>query len=39
MFLEVRGIFPGEAVPVDRLLKALKDVSASEWGYFYIQDA
>ncbi len=35
LFVEIRNIFPGEAVPVDELLTRLQDLGCGEWGYFY----
>jgi hypothetical protein len=35
-FLEVRNVFPGEAVPVDALLRHLEDFGAGPWDYFYL---
>ncbi len=34
--IEIKNIFPGEAVPVDRLLLKLREISREEWRYFYI---
>lgn len=34
-FLEIAGVHPHEAVPSDRLLDCLRDVSATDWNYFY----
>lgn len=38
LFVEVWGIFEGEAVPGDALLAALGRVGGGEWGYFYLRD-
>lgn len=35
LFLRVWGIFEGEAVPSEELLKVLREVSGLEWQYFY----
>ncbi len=35
LFVEIRNIFPGEAVPVEELLTHLHDLGCGEWGYFY----
>jgi hypothetical protein len=37
LFVEIRNIFPGEAVPVTELMTALQDLGFGEWGYFYLQ--
>ncbi|HHJ15655.1 MAG TPA: hypothetical protein ENJ80_03060 [Gammaproteobacteria bacterium] len=34
-FIEVCGIYPHEAVPSDRLLAGLADMSGGDWVYFY----
>lgn len=34
--IEIRNIFPGEAVPVDRLMGKLAEVSSEKWRYFYL---
>ena len=36
LFIEIKNIFPGEAVPVDSLLKDLQDLSGLKWRYFYL---
>ena len=36
ILIEIKNIFPGEAVPVDKLLAALRNLSGSNWKYFYI---
>lgn len=36
ILIEIKNIFPGEAVPVDKLLAALKNLSGNNWKYFYI---
>jgi len=35
LLIEIKNIFPGEAVPVDSLLNALKGLSGEKWRYFY----
>jgi hypothetical protein len=35
-FLEIRHLFPGEAVPVDGLLLHLEAFGAGPWDYFYL---
>jgi hypothetical protein len=35
-FVEISGIYPQEAVPSDKLLKALRAYSHCTWKYFYI---
>jgi hypothetical protein len=35
-FLEVRNVFPGEAVPVEGLLGYLESFGAGAWDYFYL---
>ncbi|MEN8176030.1 MAG: hypothetical protein ABFS23_09720 [Pseudomonadota bacterium] len=35
-FIEVRGVFPGEAVPVDSLLQSLATLAGCPWRYFYL---
>jgi len=39
LFLELFNVFPGEAVPSEELLGALREITPSrgEWGYFYLQ--
>ena len=37
LFIEIRNIFPGEAVPGEELLQELRDLGCGEWGYFYLQ--
>ncbi len=37
LFIEIRNIFPGEAVPVDELMNRLRETGGGEWGYFYLQ--
>jgi hypothetical protein len=34
-FVEIRGIYPSEAVPGEHLLAALSDLSGMRWAYFY----
>jgi hypothetical protein len=34
-FIEIRGIYPHEAVPTDKLLDTLRDSSGTNWRYFY----
>jgi hypothetical protein len=36
IFVEVRSVFPGEAVPVDALLDGLANETGSSWRYFYL---
>lgn len=36
-FILIRGIFPGEAVPVDELMQCLGEMGGS-WDYCYLQD-
>lgn len=36
LFIEVKNIFPGEAVPVDKLLNQLKQLTGESWQYFYL---
>lgn len=38
LFIRVHNIFPGEAVPVDSLLKVLAETCNTPWRYFYIQN-
>jgi len=38
-FIQVWGIFEGEAVPSDRLLDALQRHTGTPWSYFYYQRA
>jgi hypothetical protein len=38
-FIQVWGIFEGEAVPSDRLLDALQQHTGMAWSYFYYQTA
>lgn len=35
-FVEVRNIFPGEAAPVEALLRRLEDLGGGPWGWFYV---
>ncbi len=37
LFIEIRNIFPGEAVPGEELLRELCELGCGEWGYFYLQ--
>lgn len=37
LFIEIRDIFPGEAVPGEELLAELRDLECGEWSYFYLQ--
>jgi hypothetical protein len=37
LFVEIRNIFPGEAIPVAELMSALQDLGLGEWGHFYLQ--
>lgn len=34
-FLHIWGVFEGEAVPSEELLRALREVSGCDWQYFY----
>ena len=36
IFVEVRSVFPGEAVPVDALLNGLAKETGGSWRYFYL---
>ena len=36
VFIEIRNIFPGEAVPVDQLMAKLEEISGEKWRYFYL---
>ena len=36
VFIEVKNIFPGEAVPVDSFMKGLQEISGEPWRYFYL---
>ena len=36
LFVEVRNVFPGEAVPGDELLRALGDLGAGSWRHAWI---
>jgi hypothetical protein len=36
VFVEVRSVFPGEAVPVDTLLNGLAAETGGPWSYFYL---
>jgi len=36
LFIEISNIFPGEAVPADRLLASLQHISGEKWHYFYL---
>lgn len=35
-FIEIHSIYPGEAQPVDSLMKQLEKVTNSDWRYFYL---
>jgi Zn ribbon nucleic-acid-binding protein len=37
IFVEIRNIFPGEAVPVDELMNGLREIDGGAWSYFYLQ--
>jgi len=37
-FVEIRGIHPDEAVPGEKLLAALRDLTRCDWEYIYIRD-
>ena len=36
LLVEIKNIFPGEAVPVDRLMKSLETLSGEKWRFFYL---
>ena len=36
VFVEVRSVFPAEAVPVESLLRALAATTGCRWDYFYV---
>jgi len=36
-FIEIRGVYPHEAVPADALLNRLGELSNCRWKYFYFQ--
>jgi hypothetical protein len=38
VFVEIRGIYPAEAVPGEALLAALKDRTGGTWRYIYIKE-
>ncbi len=38
-FIEIRNIFPKEAIPNDKLLETLASFTASEWGWFYSESS
>lgn len=37
-FVEIWGIYPSEAVPVDALLTSLQTFSGCDWKYMYVSD-
>ncbi len=37
-FIEIWGIFPSEAVPVETLLAALRQLGGCNWNYMYVTD-
>jgi hypothetical protein len=37
MAVEVRNVFPNEAVPVPELIQRLEQETGREWTYFYVQ--
>jgi hypothetical protein len=39
LFLRIWGVFEGEAVPSEELLKVLHEVSGVEWQHFYFRQA
>lgn len=39
LFVEIRSVFPGEAVPVESLFQALAATTGCQWDYFYLTDA
>ena len=38
VFVEIRGIHPSEAVPVESLLQTLRTVTGNPWHYMYIKE-
>jgi hypothetical protein len=36
VFVEIAGIYPGEALPTDGLLSMLAEISSGGWRYFYV---
>ncbi len=36
LFIEISGVYPGEALPTDGLLALLREVSGCDWRYFYV---
>ncbi len=36
LLIEIKNIFPGEAVPVDLLMNSLKNITSEKWRYFYL---
>ena len=38
VFLEIRGIYPSEAVPGEALLQTLRDLTGGDWLYIYIKE-
>ncbi len=36
LFIEIKNIFPGEAVPVDSFMDGLNEISGEPWRYFYL---
>jgi hypothetical protein len=38
LFVQIHNIFPGEAVPVDELMKRLEESGGGKWSYFYLQN-
>ncbi len=38
VFVEIRGIYPSEAVPGDLLLNTLRSVTGNAWHYIYIKE-
>ena len=37
-FIEIRGIYPSEAVPVEALLNTLKSITGGDWSTLYIKE-
>ncbi|OOZ38701.1 hypothetical protein [Solemya elarraichensis gill symbiont] len=37
-FVEIHSIYPGEAQPVDSLIKQLEKITSSAWRYFHLHD-
>jgi len=39
LFIEVMGIFESEAIPADKLLKGLENLTGIKWLYFYANES